>query len=45
MLLPVNHKQIEVLYFAAKADVEGQNDIATVFAQLLKVKQDMPMDI
>ena len=33
------------LYFAAKADVEGQNDIATVFVQQLKVKQVMHMAI
>ena len=33
------------LYFAAKADVEGQNDIATVFVLLLKVRQDMHMVI
>ena len=29
------------LYFAAKADVEGHNDVAAVFVQLQRVKQVM----
>ena len=33
------------LYFAQKADIEGYNDVATVFDQLLKVKQVMLMVI
>ena len=33
------------LYFAAKADVEGQNDVATGFVQQQKVKLVMHMVI
>ena len=33
------------LYFAAKADVEGENDVAVFFVQQQKVKQDMHMVI
>ena len=29
------------LYFAAKADVEGENDVAAVFVQRLRAKPDM----